>query len=129
MPAVSTVASLPFLGAFLTLPNAGVATPTYIGVAFFNGAWMEAVMATIQGLAKVRMRALAGAMVSLCINLVGGSLGPLLVGVISDVLQPTFGALSLRYAIAAVATFGVWATAHFLMASRALRADLAKAAA
>jgi len=129
MPALLVIGSLPFLGAFLTLPSAGAAAPMYVGVAFCNAGWMGAVMATVQGLAKVRMRALAGGMVSLCINLIGGSLGPVFVGALSDALQPAFGDLSLRYSIAAVGAMGLWAALHFVLATRTLRAELARAGA
>ena len=129
MPALSVLGAYPFLLAFLTLPGSTSAVPAFIGVAYCNAAWTGAVMASVQGLAKVRMRALAGAMISLCLNLVGGSLGPVLVGALSDGLQPTAGVLSLRYAIGAVGALGVWAAVHFWMAARSLEADLSRAAA
>ena len=52
---------------------------------------MGPVPAVTQTLAKVRMRALATALVSLVVNLIGAGLGPLAVGVSSDLLAPSGG--------------------------------------
>jgi hypothetical protein len=121
MPAIAEVAALPFRLLFLVLPTISAAVPAYADVAFFNSAWTGAVMAAVLGLARVRMRAVAGAMASLCLNLVGGSPGPVAVGALSDALQPAFGNLSLRYAIGAAGLVAFWAAAHFAVAGWSLR--------
>ncbi len=66
----------------------------------------------------------------LIINLIGGGLGPQIIGTASDLLTPRYGDDALRYALLAVAvTFSVWAWVHFLLAARAVGADFARATA
>ena len=49
----------------------------------------------------------------LVINLVGLGLGPTLIGVISDVLRPSFGEESLRYAMFTFSAATPWALWHY----------------
>ena len=75
-------------------------------------------IATTHGLVGLRMRALSSAILFLILNIIGLGLGPLLVGVISDYLQPQFGneslRLSLHYLMAPVMA---WSTIHFFIAA------------
>ncbi|HSI49429.1 MAG TPA: MFS transporter [Ideonella sp.] len=82
--------------------------------------------ANIQLLAPDDMRATATAVVQFCIVLVGASVGPAAIGWTSDLLAPKFGAAALRYALCGVAVFIAWSALHFLLASRAMGADLAR---
>jgi hypothetical protein len=108
VPALTSLLALPFALLFLTLPGAA-APMMYFGIAFFGPSMLGPVMALTPGLAKVRMRALAAALGTMTFNLIGAGLGPLTVGVLSDLLAPHFGVDSLRYALLAavsVATLG-----------------------
>ena len=98
VPAVTSALAVPFVVLFLTLPAAS-APLMNLGAAFFGGSMMGPVLAVTQTLAKVRMRALATALVSLVVNLIGAGLGPLAVGVSSDLLTPFWGPSSIRYAV------------------------------
>jgi MFS family permease len=82
--------------------------------------------AMIQNLAGLRMRAVSAAFYLFLSNLISLGLGPLLVGMASDYLNPRYGAYSLRYALIAMVflTFP-WAAIHFCLAARSLREDLA----
>jgi predicted MFS family arabinose efflux permease len=102
VPAVSSVLAVPFVVLFLTLPASSAPVMT-LGISFFGSCLMGPVMAATQTLAKVRMRALASALVGLAVNLIGAGLGPLTVGVSSDVLASSFGPSSIRYALIASA--------------------------
>jgi hypothetical protein len=74
------------------------------------------------------MRALSSAILFLILNLIGMGLGPLLIGLFSDYLEPTFGAHSLRQAMLYLLPIVMaWSSVHFLIAARTLRADLAAA--
>jgi hypothetical protein len=74
------------------------------------------------------MRALASAILFFVLNLIGLGLGPWSVGVLSDYLEPTSGIESLRNAlIYLVPAASIWSAAHFFMAARHLREDLAAA--
>lgn len=59
-------------------------------------------MAVMQELVAPRMRATAVAILYLLANLIGGGLGPLAVGAMSDQLKPWLGEESLRYALLAL---------------------------
>jgi hypothetical protein len=93
---------------------------TVIGLMTVNGP----VFATIQTLVPERMRAVAFALIYLFANLIGLGLGPLAVGALSDGLQPSFGAESLRYALLILAPGYMWVAAHAWRASRSVTRDL-----
>jgi MFS family permease len=80
--------------------------------------------ATIQTLVPAPMRAMSIAIVLLCANLIGMGLGPLVVGIISDALQPHFGQESLRYALLALCPGYLWVSWHFWQASRTVTRDV-----
>lgn len=63
----------------------------------------------------------------LCVNLFGLGLGPMLIGVASDLLHPRFGQESLRYALILFAAAHVWAAVHFYICGRHLEQGLADA--
>src|SRR3546814_12064305 len=70
---------------------------------------------------------MGAAFLMLCVNLVGQSLGPLLVGVMSDHFSAAYGNLGLRYALLISTTSFVAGGVAFLMAARTARADMAAA--
>ena len=80
--------------------------------------------AMVQSLAPIRMRSMASAIALLIINLIGLGLGPLLIGSLSEALEPSFGNRSLAYAMLAGIPLNCWAAIHFFLASRTLPADL-----
>jgi MFS family permease len=51
-------------------------------------------------------------------NLIGFGIGPLVGGVLSDLLRPQFGDDSLRYALGIYVFLILWAVAHLLRASK-----------
>ena len=79
--------------------------------------------ATTQTVVPERMRATSIALIYLFSNLVGGGLGPLVVGALSDVLHPHFGAESLRYALLAVCPACLAGTWLLWQAARSVVAD------
>jgi MFS family permease len=78
----------------------------------------------VQGLVKLRMRAMASAILLFILNLVGLGLGPLLIGFMNDQLADRFGVEAIRYSLLVVGMVGVPSSAFFLLASRSLREDL-----
>jgi MFS family permease len=77
-------------------------------------------IAMIQTLSPVHMRAVSSAIKMLCLNLIGMGLGPLLVGVLSDVLTPHHGEDALSVALSYFALVGLWGSLHFWLCGRAL---------
>ena len=91
---------------------------TYLGVTF----------GVFQNLLHPRMRATGSALLNTVYGLIGQGLGPLLVGWLSDWLAPEHGTGDgLAYAMAITAAIYLWAGAHYLLAGRHLRGDLAAA--
>jgi predicted MFS family arabinose efflux permease len=86
------------------------------------------VHALTQAIAGPNRRAMASGIVILLMTLVGLGLGPQVVGLISDLLNPAFGVNSLKYALLCVTTTAAaWSAAHYLLAARHIRSDLERA--
>lgn len=98
-----------------------------IPTAFLGCLWIAPGSALVQQLAGSTSRATAGALFGLAVNLIGMGLGPLVVGVLSDLLKPQFGSESLKYALCSVLIFLLYGLVHFALALRTVRADLVAA--
>ena len=70
------------------------------------------------------MRAVAAGILLFIINIIGLGLGPQLVGILSDVLNPEYGDESLRYALLICSLVYIWAAMHYFIAGRHLAGDL-----
>ena len=88
--------------------------------AFFAGP----TSALVQGLSRVRMRAVAASITMLSVNLVGLGLGPTLIGVLSDVFAPRFGEESLRYALMVVGMLITLSAYFFFRAAATVEDDM-----
>jgi predicted MFS family arabinose efflux permease len=77
-----------------------------------------------QGLVPLRMRAVAAAVLLFILNIIGLGAGPQMVGVVSDLLAPTYGDESLRYALLALSFVNIWAAYHYYLAGKTLKQDL-----
>ncbi len=91
--------------------------------------YLAPVLSQAQGLVSLRMRAMASALALLIINVIGLALGPLLTGILSDLLEARFAEESMRYSLLIVTSIGLpWAAYHYVRAGRTIDADLARAA-
>ena len=77
-----------------------------------------------QGISALRMRAVAAGILFFILNIIGLGLGPQLVGILSDVLNPEYGDESLRYALLICSLVYLWAAVHYFIAGRHLSGDL-----
>lgn len=82
------------------------------------------VMAAILLLVEERMHSVMVAMLLFVANLIGLGLGPLGVGVLSDLLTPAYGEESLRYALLCFAPGFLWVGFHSWCASRSIAEDV-----
>jgi hypothetical protein len=73
------------------------------------------------------MRSTVAAMMFVVNGLIGFGFGPVIVGALSDSLAAHVGAQSLRWALVIVVLMNVWAALHFFLATRTLKAGLARA--
>jgi hypothetical protein len=77
-----------------------------------------------QALVRPHMRAMASAVLVFMLNLVGLGLGPLIVGMLNDWLDPSFGQEAVRYSLMFAAVPHALAAIFNLLAVRTLREDL-----
>jgi len=125
-PALGALIGVPvYFWAMLT-PSVPLAMALLAFSALLNALYFGPVWATIQGVAPVNMRATASAIQLFVNNLIGLGLGPLLVGLISDLLADRLGigeAAGLKWAMAGVSIIGVLAFLQFWAARRTIRKD------
>lgn len=105
------------------VPSATAAMSVLV-LASLGHAVLGPILATVQTLVPPRMRAMSLAIIYLFANLIGLGLGPLAAGVLSDALQPAFGAESLRYALVILCPGHLWAGWHLWRASQTIDHDL-----
>jgi MFS family permease len=92
----------------------------------FLPATLPLILANVQSLAPAHMRARAAALLLTTSTLVGLSIGPPLVGALSDALAARHGAESMRYALLGMVSVGwTWAAVHYWVGSRSFARDLA----
>lgn len=109
LPAVGAGLSVIFLGLFILWPESqfwqlGDFKVPYAVVFLFLGGivssfWIGPTYAAVQTLTAEHLRSQASALLLLLLNLIGLGLGPLVVGVLSDLLIADFGHESVRYAM------------------------------
>ncbi|WP_242129320.1 MFS transporter [Sphingobium sp. Sx8-8] len=83
--------------------------------------------AMIQTLVPESMRALSVAAIYFVANLIGGGLGPLAAGVMSDALHATLHQESLRFALLALCPGYLWSAWHLIRAAKTVERDIAAA--
>lgn len=124
---------IPAIGQLLSFPTAIgawlVSSPTLCIVLLtlsytFGLLYFASSFAAAQSLVPDRMRATASATLLFCLTIVGSSVGPVAVGWLSDRLLPTYGALSLRYAMCLMGITILWSAWEFYRASRAMPEDM-----
>jgi predicted MFS family arabinose efflux permease len=124
LPALAGIVTTPFLFAFLLVDSGHAALLCYVPLSFLSSSWNPPIYAAVQGLVSLRTRALASAVVLFALNLIGLGLGPQLVGVLNDLLDPRFGVEAIRYSLMAIGLSKVWGAIHALIAARMLRSEL-----
>jgi MFS family permease len=129
LPGIASVVALPFLVGFLLLPNLYWAVVCYVVGGLAMNMWTGPTYAMAQGVARPHMRAMAAAIVIFMLSLVGAALGPLIVGILNDWLDPRFGAEAVRYSLLIVIVPHTLASIFNLLAARTLREDLQEASA
>lgn len=102
------------LVALLTLP-----------ASFFMGLWMPAAFGAIQNVVRVEFRAQAAACLIVVLFLLGGTIGPIFTGFVSDYLTPIMGEEALRYAMLSSIMTLLIGAAIFLWGARYYPNDLA----
>jgi MFS family permease len=87
--------------------------------------WIGSTSALIHRVLPVRTRALGIGFMLFFSNITALAFGPLVVGIISDYLKPTYGAESIRYALAGGAVMLLVSCALYLRAAKYIQGDIA----
>tara|TARA_B110000879_G_scaffold207048_1_gene290081 strand:+ start:53 stop:1357 length:1305 start_codon:yes stop_codon:yes gene_type:complete len=112
--------SMPFFIMGLFADNLTTTLLLFIIPGIAANCFMGPIIAMLQTLSPVNMRAVSAAVNMLFINLIGLGLGPLLVGLLSDLLTPSYGEDALGMALASFSLIGFWSAFHLWLSGRAL---------
>ncbi len=85
------------------------------------------IFAATMNVSRIRMRALSIAVLVFCASLLGQAVGPLVVGVLNDMLEPQFGQVSIRYSLLIIAVTPVCAGLCFWFAALSYERDMNRA--
>jgi MFS family permease len=125
VPGLSTIVMVPFQFVAYLYGGVWAVIPSLMVVSVLGGMYLGPSFAMTQALVTLRMRAVASAILLFALNIIGMGMGPYLVGVGSDLLAPSSGVHSLRYALCFAVLVNVWAACHYFLGARSLRQDLA----
>lgn len=125
VPAIALAVAFPFTLLTFTAQDHRLSLLAYCIPVLVSGMYAGPVIAMTHAMVTSRARAMASAVFFFIQNLIGLGLGPVVVGLFSDLLAPKYGEHSLRYAMLAALTFAtLLSIALYCMASRYLRDDL-----
>jgi MFS family permease len=128
IPGLACIIMVPFQFVSYLSPNMNVVAPAFTIMVVLASMFFGPSFAVAQTVATLRMRAVSTSVLLFIQTIVGLTVGPAVVGVISDSLAPTTGASSLRYGLVIVGLANIWAGLHYYIASRHYRSDLAETA-
>jgi MFS family permease len=124
IPALTFAATAPmFASAFWGKEIFAFYTFAFMGWLLLGGGF-PAIFAVVHAVCGDIRRSTAIAIVLFCATIIGGGLGPLVTGALSDVLSAHYGAGGLRYSLIAITSVLVPCAAFFYAAGRSLPHDL-----
>jgi MFS family permease len=129
VPAIACVLMVPVQFVAYLSTDLTVAVPIAFSLMFVLASmFFGPSFAVAQSLATTRMRSVSASVLLFIQTMIGLTLGPAIVGLISDSLQTAQGQHSLAYAMALIGLVNLWAAAHYFWAARRYREDLAATA-
>lgn len=127
VPAFASLLAVPVYILAVSVPSASVALWILVINGLMGSLWYGPVYAIGQSVVPPHMRATTSAILLFTINLIGLGLGPLAVGILSDVMSNGFGmgsAQGVRWALMISTCFGFVAFALFWIARKTIREDM-----
>ncbi len=119
------LAYVPYLNLLLT-DNIRTGLGMFFFAAILNSFYLGPSIAVSHALVEPGMRALTSAVLFFVLNMIGLGLGPLLTGLVSDLLVPAYGDQALRYSMLVTSQVYLLAILMYALAAKRLPADLAK---
>lgn len=123
-PAIGMALAVPLAIAAYQAPTWELALALLFLPTMFNTFYYGPCYSAAQGLVPLKARAIAAATLLFFQNLIGLGLGPLFFGVLSDWLQPVYGAESVRLVLYGAAVLGLVPAFLFWRCSLRLNAEL-----
>jgi len=127
IPGIAVLVSIPIYTVAMLLPTFLPILPILAVNSVLVSLWQGPVYATVQNIAPVHMRATAASIFLFIANLIGLGLGPLAVGIASDVLAGPFGlgsAEGVRWALIGSQFLAIPAFYCFWMARRTINQEM-----
>ncbi len=124
-PIIGLILAIPMI-VFALVAGTGMSTLWLLLLPLtLNALWTAPSIALTQSLAPIAARATASAVYIVGANLFGVSLGPIAVGILSDVFAQSTGdtAVGLQWALICAALTFSWGILHWILAFRALRRE------
>ena len=118
VPAYAILISVLFTAGTLYLQNIYLTLCCLGACAFLQSMYLGPSIAVAHSLVPAPMRALTSAILFLVLNLVGLGFGPLVVGLISDLLRPVLGIESLRWALSIILFISLASATLFFAAAK-----------
>jgi predicted MFS family arabinose efflux permease len=126
VPIVSALIALPFAPVFFLAPSTALCIAAGTVPALMGATYLGPSYAMAQGMVPLRMRAQTIGLLLFILNMLALGLGPATVGLVSDLLKPTLGSDSLRYALMTGMVTGTIGAFCYWRATATLKADLAR---
>lgn len=124
VPAIGALAAVPFFIIAFLLPSGLLALGILVIPTIFKNFWLGPVYAHIQSVVHQRSRATATALFLFILNAFGLGLGPISIGLLSDILSQSLGdGEGLRWAMIALTSMSALSAGCFWMARRTIVAD------
>lgn len=124
LPAITVVTAIPFVIVTLFSANTFLSLVCLGIVNFLYSFYLGPAISISHLLVPASLRSITSAILFLVINLIGLGFGPLVVGIISDLLAPTLGTESLRWALSCIVVVGVVASILFFIAARKMTEEI-----
>jgi sugar phosphate permease len=123
--AIAAFGALPFAIGFVLSESSWVALCFFAPMTFLTGMYIAPLYAMNQGLARPRMRAMAVAVHLFVVSILGGGVGPWLVGLLNDSFQAEYGDAGIRQSLIWVQVIALsLAGVCYLITARTLDRDM-----
>jgi MFS family permease len=124
VPGYAIMLSIPCAAGAIFLPDTHLSVACLGLVALLQGTYLGPALAVSHSLVPASMRALTSAVFFMVINLIGLGFGPLVVGMVSDLLKPALGVESLRWAMSITLVVSFASMAMFFSTAKKFVAEL-----
>ncbi len=124
IPAYAILITIPGAAGALFLHNTFFSLSCLALCACLQSLYLGPSLAVAHSLVPASMRALTSSIFFLVINLIGLGFGPLVVGMISDLLKPMLGVESLRWALSIIMVMSLVSAILFFATAKKLVTDL-----